>query len=125
MHDTFYIILDITKDIVRNVRYWFDSNIRNLPSLLDIVLPYLMYFLGVELRLDYIYLVIPVIIHLISYYSKSYANKINKGSSIPTPAKRFTSEDEYGEVSINQDRTSELILYMADLEDFLERKGLL
>lgn len=125
MHDTVHIILDITKDIVRNVKYWFDNNIRNLPSLLNIVLPYLMYFLGVKLKLNYIYLVIPIIIYLISYYSKSYANKINKGSSIPAPAKRFTSEDEYGEVSISQDRLSELILYMADLEDFLERKGLL
>lgn len=125
MHDTVHIILDITKDIVRNVRYWFDSNIRNLPTLLDMVLPYLMYSLGIELRLNYIFLFIPIIVYLISYYSKSYANKINKGSSIPTPAKRFTSEDGYGEVSINQDRLSELILYMADLEDFLERKGLL
>lgn len=125
MHDTVHIILDITEDIVRNVRYWFDDNIRNLPSLLNMVLPYLMYFLGIKLRLNYIYLVIPIIVYLISYYSKSYANKINKGHSIPAPAKRFTSEDEYGEVSIDQDRLSELILYMADLEDFLERKRLL
>ena len=70
MHDTFHIIIDITKDIVRNIKYWFDNNIRNLPSLLNIVLPYLMYFLGVKLKLNYIYLVIPIIVYLISYYSK-------------------------------------------------------
>ena len=28
MHDTVHIILDITKDIVRNVKYWFDNNIK-------------------------------------------------------------------------------------------------
>ena len=121
------IILEITVDIIREVRYWFDNNIRNLPTLLNIILPYLMYFLGVKIKIRHLYLVllIPVIVYLISYYSKSYANKINKGSAIPVPSKRFTQEDEFGEVSIDQDRLSELILYMADLEDFLSRKGLL
>lgn len=121
------IILEITIDIIREVRYWFDNNIRNLPTLLNIILPYLMYFLGVKIKTRYLCLVliIPVIVYLISYYSKSYANKINKGSAIPVPSKRFTQEDEFGEVSIDQDRISELILYMADLEDFLSRKGLL
>lgn len=38
------IILEITIDIIREVRYWFDNNIRNLPTLLNIILPYLMYF---------------------------------------------------------------------------------
>lgn len=122
-----HIILEITMDIFRNIRYWFDNNVRNFPTILNIILPYLMYFLGVKLKTRYLYLVllIPVIIYLISYYSKSYANKINKGSAIPVPLKRFTQEDEFGEVSIDQDRISELILYMADLEDFLSRKGLL
>lgn len=122
-----HILLEITMDIFRNIRYWFDNNARNFPTILNIILPYLMYFLGVKLKTRYIYLVlcVPVIVYLISYYSKSYANKINKGSAIPVPSKRFTQEDEFGEVSIDQARISELILYMADLEDFLSRKGLL
>ena len=122
-----HILSEITMDIFRNIRYWFDNNVRNFPTILNIILPYLMYYLGVKLKTRQIYLVlcVPVIIYLISYYSKSYANKINKGSAIPVPSKRFTQEDEFGEVSIDQDRISELILYMADLEDFLSRKGLL
>lgn len=122
-----HILSEITMDIFRNIRYWFDNNARNFPTILNIILPYLMYLLGVKLKTRYIYLVlcVPVIVYLISYYSKSYANKINKGSAIPVPSKRFTQEDEFGEVSIDQDRLSELILYMADLEDFLSRKGLL
>lgn len=122
-----HILLEITMDIFRNIRYWFDNNARNFPTILNIILPYLMYYLGVKLKTRYIYLIlcIPVIVYLVSYYSKSYANKINKGSSIPVPSKRFTQEDEFDEVSIDQDRISELILYMADLEDFLSRKGLL
>lgn len=122
-----HILSEITMDIFRNIRYWFDNNARNFPTILNIILPYLMYYLGVKLKTRYLYLVllIPVIVYLVSYYSKSYANKINKGSAIPVPSKRFTQEDEFGEVSIDQDRISELILYMADLEDFLSRKGLL
>ena len=37
----------------------------------------------------------------------------------------FTEVDDYGEVSIPNNRIQELILYLADLEDWLERKGLL
>ena len=56
---------------------------------------------------------------------RSYANKIGKGTTIPVPDKRFTEVDDYGEVSIPNNRIQELILYLADLEDWLERKGLL
>ena len=68
---------------------------------------------------------IPLIFCILIFFIKSYANKIGKGTTIPIPNKRFTEEDDDGEVSIENRRIQELILYTADLEDWLERKWLL
>ena len=124
------IIIEITKDVFRNVIYIVENNLRNFATLLDVLLPYAMYFFG-----QYTYmqrnqvtvgseLLLPIIVCIVIYYIRSYANKIGKGTSIPIPDKRFTQVDD-GEVYINNDRIHELLLYTADLEDYLERKGLL
>ena len=125
------ITLEIVKDIIRNVVYFIESNLRNIANLLNCLLPYIMLFIG-----QYVYeergkfaiggeILIPLYIGLIIYFIKSYANKIGKGTTIPTPQKRFTTIDDDGEVSIENNRIQELILYVSDLEDWLERKGIL
>jgi hypothetical protein len=69
---------------------------------------------------------IPIVALAISSFLKSFANKIGKGSTVPIPAKRFTTYDEEsGEVSIEKKRLQEMLLYMADLEDWLSKKGML
>jgi hypothetical protein len=69
---------------------------------------------------------IPIVVLAISSFLKSFANKIGKGSTVPIPAKRFTTYDEEsGEVSIEKKRLQEMLLYMADLEDWLSKKGML
>lgn len=69
---------------------------------------------------------IPVIIFMITYYIRQYANRIGKGEKIPIPERRFTEEgEEPGEYTVETQRIEELILYMTDLEDWLERKGLM
>lgn len=125
------IILEIIKDICRNVAYFIETNLKNAATLLEILIPYIMYFIGVqafikrgsvEIGVEFL---LPFVIHIIIYFLRSYANKIGKGVTVPLPSKRFTEVDDDGEVSINNDRIQELLLYMADLEDHLERKGLL
>lgn len=44
-------------------------------------------------------------------------------SSVPVPSKRFTEVDEDGMVSVEQCRLQEMIVYVADVEDYLERFG--
>ena len=45
-------------------------------------------------------------------------------SGLPVPYKRFTTVDEEsGQVDVDYDRVQELILYTADLEDWLKRTG--
>ena len=125
------ITISIIFDICYAMVYFIESNLNNFARLLNLALPYLMYLIG-----QYVYedrgkfavgseIFIPLIFCIIIYYIRSYANKIGKGTTIPVPNERFTEVDDDGEVSIENNRIQELILYLADLEDWLERKGLL
>lgn len=125
------IIVEITKDVIRNIAYFFKQNLMNIANTIDFVVPYLMFFIGqnVALREGKISispeLIIPLFVFILIFYVKSIANKIGKGITIPIPNERFTEVDDDGEVSIKHERIQELLLYTADLEDWLERKGLI
>lgn len=119
----------ISKAMWREIKYFVSINLRYLASLLDLVCPYGMYVLGQLLAKQRGYtavggeVFIPVAVLFITYYLREAANAMHKGSRIPVPEKRFTTVSEDGEVSINQDRLQELILYVGDIEDWFERKG--
>lgn len=125
------ILCEITFDILRATGYFIKNNLRVFASLLDLLLPYVMYFVGQYVceKLGYLNVGAEVLIPLgfvvVIYYLRSTANKLGKGITIPIPNKRFSKVDEDGEVTIENRRVPELILYIADLEDWLERKGLL
>ena len=124
---TFEIFIDVVRVIGRTIK----SNLKNYAILLNTLLPYAMYFIGQNAALKKgkfaigSELLIPSVVCMVIYLLKSYANKIGKGTTIPVPNKRFTEVDDDGEVSVRNSRIHELILYLADLEDWLERKGLL
>lgn len=110
-----------------NVAYFIKSNLRGFAKVLNFVLPYAMYMLGqhtykIKISEE---LLIPLVAFILIYLINSYANKIGKGITIPVPDKRFTEVDDDGEVSIENKRIQELLLYTADLEDWFERKGML
>lgn len=124
-------ILELIKDFIDSIIYFVKSHLRTFALILNLVLPFLMYAIG-----QYVFSVrgkfetggeifIPLVIYVITYFLRAYANKIGKGTTIPVPRERFTEVDDDGEVSIDNDRVQELILYLADLEDWLSRKGLL
>lgn len=126
-----YIVGEITVEAFNNITYIMKSNLMVYANFLNLILPYIMYVVG-----QYVVynrgnvgiggeIFIPLVFVVITYYMKSTANKVGKGITIPVPNKRFTDIDEYGEITIEYHRVQELILYMADLEDWLERKGML
>lgn len=121
------IIVEITVDILRNVAYFVKNNLTSFAYVLNLALPYTMYFIGRNVGDSSIgaEVCVPLVFIIVIYYLKSTANKLGKGISIPVPTKRFTQVDNDGEVSIEHKRVQELLLYTADLEDWLERKGLL
>lgn len=125
------IIGEITFEAWCSFTYFVKSNLVVFANILNIIVPYIMYLLGQKIALDRGYfaiggeLFIPMLFVVVIYYLKSTANKLGKGTTTPIPDRRFTTVDDDGEVSIENKRIQELILYVADLEDWLERKGLL
>lgn len=121
----------ITRSAIGEIGYWAKFNLRYMIGIINVALPYFMYIVGkwrcAEQGIQgYGYeLLIPVVTLTILHYAKEIANRSNVGNNVPIPEKRFTNVDDDGEVTIETRRTQELILYMADLEDWLHRKGLL
>lgn len=66
-----------------------------------------------------IYGVVVLAFTVVDYVQQHY----NLSIHIPLPSKRFTEEMEDGEVRIDKERLQELILYMADLEDYFKNNG--
>ena len=44
-------------------------------------------------------------------------------TGFPVPVKRFTSESRDGEVTVENSRLQEMIIYVCDVEDWLESSG--
>lgn len=130
MKNIWIITMEILSDIVYNVLLFVENNLRNFATLIYMLLPYAMMLIG-----QYVYdyrdkysiggeAFIPLIAMSIIYLLNQYANRLGRGVTIPVPRTRFTSVDEDGEVTIDVERINELLLYTADLEDWIERKGL-
>lgn len=125
------IIIEVTVDALCAFAYFIKNNLTNFANVLNLILPYMMYFVGQYVMLKRGAITVgyelctPIVFVVVIYYLRSSANKMGKGITIPIPDKRFTKVDDDGEVSIEHKRVQELLLYTADLEDWLERKGLL
>lgn len=122
----------VTQDIISEVIYFFAVNMRYFANLISTATPYVMYFIGQNVVLERGKfaiggeLFIPILIAVLVYYLRQIANRSGKGNSMPVPEKRFTEVDEStGEVTILTARTEEMLLYMADLEDWFERRRML
>lgn len=122
------MIKDITMDVWYEAVYFVQMNMRYVAALAEIALPYGMYVLGQSVALSRGSIevggeiFIPILCTMVIHYIKEFANKSGKGNTIPIPAKRFTEVDDDGEVSVDNKRLQELLLYVADLEDYMARK---
>lgn len=131
MKNIIKIVVDITHDVLANIAYFVKSHLTNIASFINLLSPYVMLFVGQSTAIEAgkihigLELIIPLLFAIVTFYLKSIANKIGKGVDVPLPDRRFTQVDDDGEVSIENSRLQELLLYTADLEDWLERKGLM
>lgn len=122
------MVVAITIDIFYDILYFIQVNMRYVATIADIALPYCMYILGQNLAVVRGCIkvggevVIPILCTVVIHYTREIANKSGKGDAVPIPNTRFTEVDNDGEVSVDNSRLQELILYMADLEDYMERK---
>ena len=131
MKKTIHILFEVTADAFCNFAYFIKSNLITFADIINAVAPYAMYFIGQDVALIRGNAeiggeaFIPLVLIIVTSYLRAVANKLGKGMTIPIPDNRFTQVDDDGEVSIENKRIQELLLYMADLEDWMERKGML
>lgn len=123
----FELVGAATRELLATIEYVVVSNLWAIAMLVDGMCPYVMYVLGQYRSIHAgglswgIELVLPIVIAVVVFYYKAIANRLGKGDRFPVPAEPFTEVHDDGEVTVRQDRLQEMILYVADVEDWLER----
>lgn len=110
------------------VKYSILDNLHGISSVILFVSPlacmgigeYCAYYRGgVEIGGEWI---LALLIPVIAFVLRGMANAIGSGSNVPIPYERFTTVED-DEVTVPYDREQEMILYVAAVEDYLERVG--
>lgn len=100
-------------------------------SIINLIIPYICLFVGQYCRAYRGCFAVggeaflPIIAFVVVAYLNRFMSRIGKGSDIPIPDKRFTKVYADGEVTIDKNRMEDLILYLSDLEDWMEKKRLI
>jgi len=123
------ICVEVINDAIGRAIQWFWKNVYVIANIILFLSPYGYMYLASMLTYSRGYVavggeyLVPVVIALVCGMFKGIADKLGKGLDVPVPTQRFTEIDSDGEVRIPVERSEELILYMADLEDWLEKQG--
>lgn len=131
MKDYFNVAVAVIIDMLMSLGMAFTGSLRIIISLTNLIFPYICLLIG-----EYCYktrgyyaiggeMFLPLIVFFVMAYIKNFANRIGKGIDVPRPQRRFTKVHENGEVTVENRRAEEMILYLSDLEDWLEYKHLL
>lgn len=113
------------KELYHEIKYYI--NVLEYPVLcvISTFTPIMCFIIGKkQLHSNDIGIIVCIFLfQFVIYMNKRMTGKRGKGNEVPVPSKRFSYVSEDGEVSIDTTRLQELILYIGDLEDYLERKG--
>ena len=99
-----------------------------LPMLVLYFIPYVIiassYLVGCSVVASMNMFWLTVLVQSVCFITSKYL-KYNKveDTGFPVPVKRFTSESRDGEVTIENSRLQEMIIYVCDVEDWLESSG--
>ena len=122
------MFITIIKEMVRSVIDEIKNSLYNVSTFIIFILPYFMLLIG-----EYVYKVrntfdvgseffIPIVTFIIVIFIRKYVRN-KKAEGMPVPKERFTHVDEDEIVSIERGSLVSMMLYVAELEDYLERQG--
>lgn len=125
------VIIRTFKRIGINIMSFIRYNIGHIGTLIIILTPFVCLWAGIHygaLRGNGIYVgyesLIPFAGLILGGILRALANTMGTGTQVPIARTRFTHEDrKTGEVQVDQARLQEMILYVADVEDWIERQG--
>lgn len=117
------------RDAYFNFRSFMRRNCDSFASVMVAICPFLFLYLGID---GYIKRgcfawggewFLGIFWVLAIWALRSYARHVNRSTCVPIPTERFTRLDTDGSYSVEYDRIYELVLFVADYEDWLERMG--
>lgn len=114
------------KKIINTARFFIKHCIRPLSFIVFMMVPFITLYVYAVLgwsNSDTIWVTLGCLIF--GLILNFLADIINVGADIPTPPRRFTIESEQDGVSIKREDMQEIILYLDELENWFERKGML
>lgn len=116
--------IEPVKELTHSIRYYLRNNMFAIICVIQALLPGSVFVIGCNIGKESLpwVLIILACQTILSYIKRIMVN-IGSGDEVPVPRKRFTQTSTDGEVSVRVDRTQELILYVCDVENYLERKG--
>lgn len=99
-----------------------------LPMLVLYFIPYVIiassYFTGCSAMSSMNMFWMTVLAQLVCFITSKYLKYSEvEDTGFPVPVKRFTSESRDGEVTVENSRLQEMILYVSEVEDWLESSG--
>lgn len=120
------ILKKVFKELFAEAKFFVKRNIKFWVSMAFVLNPTIMMFLCEYEVVSFDFSVTMMLtIHAVLCLLKKGIEVCGLDNDIPVPNERFTEISEDGEVSVNYERLQEMLIYMADLEDYLEMKGLL
>jgi len=128
--DFLALVLEVIKEVWFVVIYTIKSNLYVMGKMLEFSIPYIMWYLTISLyeeRGQFAVggeMFLPVLLFFICGVIRKASNKKGQGNEFPVANKRFTTEEEYGEVTISEDDIQEIILYLNDVENYIEKRGM-
>lgn len=99
-----------------------------LPMLVLYFIPYVIiassYFTGCSIVSSMNMFWLTVLAQSVCFITSKYLKYSEvEDNGFPVPTKRFTTESRDGEVTIENSRLQEMIIYVCDVEDWLESSG--
>ena len=99
-----------------------------LPMLVLYFVPYVIiaspYFTGCSAMSSMNMFWLTVLAQVVCFITSKYLKYSEvEDTGFPVPTKRFTSESRDGEVTVENSRLQEMIIYVCDVEDWLESSG--
>lgn len=122
------LLIEAFKELERSAGYAVSINIGYTGTVVKFAAYYGMAVLGMKYAIipdrkgALLILLVPMFVQLFAFILCFAGEKMHPRKDLPIPLKRFTQASEDG-VTVDRDRLNELLLYVADVEDYLERHG--
>lgn len=110
------MIKRLKKKIMNGVRFYARHITRPASSIIFVSLPFISLY-SKSLYMTVILLCTAIVLRCISHM-------MNVSVGVPVPLKRFTRESADG-VTVSKDELEDAIMYLCDVENYLESEGLL